>query len=189
MHWEEFLQSPNFSQIRHLSQLYCHYLPIVQKTRCAHCEQNIQYKIFAYKKLPSPVCKSFSIQTSSNINSCFKKSSLWSPSPINIYTRYSRTRRLVCWSFIFISLFGAFSGTLPGTHYLVLHFNIVLKAIFELGSSLEINDSEIMIFSIACLLFAVNAADQHETEQFKVIPGGEEHTHTGSMVRFWLHML
>merc|ERR1712131_201361 len=42
--------------------------------------------------------------------------------------------------------------------------------------------TEIMIFSIACILFAtVNAADQHETEQFKVIPGGEEHTHTGSM--------
>ena len=40
-----------------------------------------------------------------------------------------------------------------------------------------------MIFSIVCILFAtVNAADQHETEQFKVIPGGEEHTHTGSMV-------
>ena len=49
----------------------------------------------------------------------------------------------------------------------------------------KINSSEIMIFSIACILFATaNGADQHETEQFKVIPGGEEHTHTGSMVSF-----
>ena len=61
---------------------------------------------------------------------------------------------------------------------------ILYYIIFELESLFQINDSEIMIFSIACILFAVNAADQHETEQFKVIPGGEEHTHTGSMVCF-----
>ena len=71
----------------------------------------------------------------------------------------------------------------------VLHYHklwtIIKTMFFNIKKINYLRDSGMFLYITFCLFAAVMVnADQHETEQFKVIPGGEEHVHTGSMVCF-----